>query len=148
MSSATSSPLRILVIGAHGRVASCFLRQSVARGHTLFAQVRQPQHASDLPIGTRADQVTPIVMSLEEANVERLAGIFDSHDPHVVLFAAGAGGKGGPERTKAVDEEGAIKVFDALERSKKTNFRRFMLCSAIDCRDVEKTKPDWYGEEE
>lgn len=63
----------------------------------------------------------------------------------------GAGGKGGPERTKAVDEEGAIKVFDALEKSglgAQESFRRLLLVSAVDVRNPEGPYPDWYGDKE
>ena len=73
------------------------------------------------------------------------------HAPDVVLFSAGAGGKGGPERTKAVDEHGAIKVFDAIEQSgvaKADGFRRFMLVSAVDVRDKTKPPPSWYQQQE
>lgn len=50
------------------------------------------------------------------------------------MWSAGAGGKGGPERTKKVDYEGALKVFDAIEgvQGKKP---RLILVSAVDVRD-------------
>lgn len=141
------TPLRLFIIGGHGRVALRVTSQALARGHTVFSQIRQKEHASDLPAKT-----TPIHVSLEDASVSSLADLFKQHDPHVILFLAGAGGKGGPERTTAVDELGAIKVFDAIEKSglaeRTDTFRRLLLCSAVDSRDIENTKPDWYGSED
>uniref|UniRef100_V5EVP3 Uncharacterized protein n=1 Tax=Kalmanozyma brasiliensis (strain GHG001) TaxID=1365824 RepID=V5EVP3_KALBG len=142
-----SAPLSIFVIGGHGKVALHFTRIAASRGHKVFSMIRQPEHASDLPTGSSADTVQPVVASLEQSSVSDIASLFTKYSPNVVLFAAGAGGKGGPERTKAVDEQGAIKVFDALEQSgiaKSTDFRRFLLVSAIDVRDKTKPPPAWY----
>lgn len=113
----------------------------------MYSMIRQPEHASDLPAGS----VQPVIASLEESSVSELASMFDRYEPNVVLFSAGAGGKGGPERTKAVDERGAIKVFDALEQSKvakASEFLRFLLVSAVDVRDINKPCPSWYTKEE
>lgn len=60
-----------------------------------------------------------------------------------MYFSAGAGGKGGEERTKKVDYEGALKVFDALERVDGRTKPRLILVSAIDVRDPEKV-PEHY----
>lgn len=124
-----------------------FTRIAASRGHKVFSMIRQPEHASDLPTGSSADSVQPVIASLEHSSVSDIASLFTKYSPNVVLFAAGAGGKGGPERTKAVDEQGAIKVFDAIEQSgiaKSADFRRFLLVSAIDVRDKTKPPPSWY----
>lgn len=58
--------------------------------------------------------------------------------------------KGGAERTKAVDLEGAIRTFDAIQlatTSGLSNFNRFILVSAVDSRDLN-IKPRWYSEED
>ena len=92
---------------------------------------------------------TPYVLSLEDASVKDFAELFDKEQPDGVVFSAGAGGKGGEERTKAVDYEGmsmssdagkvvrsypwigALKIFDALESS---NTHRIVMVSAADLR--------------
>jgi hypothetical protein len=74
---------------------------------------------------------TPHILSLESATVADLTSLFQSVQPSAIIFAAGAGGKGGPERTKAVDYEGALKVFDAMEAG---NFHRIVMVSATDLR--------------
>ncbi|CCF51442.1 related to UPF0659 protein C216.03 [Ustilago hordei] len=147
----SSTPLSIFVIGGHGKVALHFTRQAAARGHKIFSMVRQPEHASDLPSGPTSDSVQPVIASLEQSSVSDIASLFTKYSPNIILFSAGAGGKGGPERTKTVDEHGAIKVFDAIEQSgiaKSDNFRRFLLVSAVDVRDKTKPPPSWYRKED
>lgn len=75
---------------------------------------------------------SPHVISLEDDPKEKFAEVFQESD--IVYFSAGAGGKGGPERTKKVDYEGAVKVFDAIELVKGDK-PRLILVSAIDIRD-------------
>ncbi|PWY98279.1 NAD(P)-binding protein [Testicularia cyperi] len=146
-----SKPISIFIVGGHGKVALQFTKQAASRGHKVFSMIRQPEHASDLPTGSSADPVQPVVASLEQSSVSDLASLFQKHSPQVILFSAGAGGKGGAERTKAVDELGAIKVFDAIEESgiaKHDDFRRFLLVSAVDVRDTSKPPPSWYKKED
>ncbi|EPQ30132.1 uncharacterized protein PFL1_02249 [Pseudozyma flocculosa PF-1] len=144
--------LSIFVIGGHGKVALSFTRQAAARGHRIISMIRQPEHASDLPAGTTADAVQPVVASLESASVDDLAHLFQTHQPDIILFAAGAGGKGGADRTTAVDHHGAVKTFDAIQQSGIANanprFRRFLLVSAVDVRDKNKPPPAWYSDED
>ena len=45
-----------------------------------------------------------------------------------VIFAAGSGSKTGPDKTTAVDEEGAKKMIDA---AKKADVKKFIMLSAI-----------------
>ena len=75
---------------------------------------------------------SPKVISLEDDPKEKFAEVFEGSD--VVYFSAGAGGKGRHERTKKVDYEGALKVFDAIELVKGDK-PRLILVSAIDIRD-------------
>lgn len=147
----TSTPLSIFVIGGRGKVASHFTRLAAAQGHKIFSMIRQPEHATDLPTGPSSESVQPVVASLEHSSVSELASLFNRYSPNVILFSAGAGGKGGLERTKAVDEQGAIKVFDAIEQSgiaKSEHFKRFLLVSAVDVRDKTKPPPSWYQKQE
>lgn len=147
----TSNPLSIFIVGGHGKVALHFTRLAAAQGHKVFSMIRQPEHASDLPSGPSSESVQPVVASLEQSSVSDIASLLNKYSPNVILFSAGAGGKGGIERTKAVDEQGAIKVFDAIEESgiaKKQDFRRFLLVSAVDVRDKTKPPPSWYQKPE
>ncbi|CCO31069.1 UPF0659 protein [Rhizoctonia solani AG-1 IB] len=64
----------------------------------------------------------------------------------VVYFAAGAGGNGGEERTKAVDYQGALKTFDAIDgvSGKKP---RLVLVSGLDVGNEDRF-PEHYTEED
>jgi nucleoside-diphosphate-sugar epimerase len=144
------TPLKLFVIGGHGKVGLHFTRLASQAGHTVISQIRNPDHISDLPT-PGPGKVEALVKDLENLSVEQISELFTTHDPNVILFTAGAGGKGGKERTMKVDRDGAIKVFDAIEKSRlaqRDSFRRFLLVSAVDIREVEKTKPEWYKEEE
>lgn len=145
----TSNAARIFVIGGHGRVALQFTRLASQAGHTVISQIRNASHSSDLP-NPGPGKVEALVESLEDLSVSQLANLFKEQNPNVSLFAAGAGGKGGAERTFAVDRDGAIKVFDALEQANlpRPHFKRFLLVSAIDSRNIETAKPDWYTEKD
>ena len=76
------------------------------------------------------------MLSIEESSPADFAKVFTGQD--VVYWSAGAGGKGGEARTKAVDYEGAVKVFDAIEAVEGSK-PRLILVSAVDVRDP--TKP-------
>ena len=68
-----------------------------------------------------------------------------AHKPDVVVFAAGAGGKGDKSRTRKVDYEGAVKVYDAMESA---NVKRLILVGAVDIRDRDGEVPSWYTDDD
>ena len=72
-----------------------------------------------------------------------LVSLLTNTSPDAVVFSAGAGGKGGKDRTQAVDYEGALKVFDAMESG---NIKRLLYVGAVDVRSREKGWPEWYDE--
>lgn len=120
-----SSLSRVVVVGGHGKarpplsrtkapassladtfpwqVALHFARLASAT-HSVRSIVRSKDHFPDIT----ARGAVPELLSLEESTVNQLAEVFEG--ARTVLFTAGAGGKGGAERTKAVDYEGAVKV--------------------------------------
>lgn len=61
-----------------------------------------------------------------------------------VVWAAGAGA-GNPDRTKAVDNEGAIRSMDATA---KAGVKRYIIISALDVRDRDRPKPAWYNDDD
>ncbi|CAD6885267.1 unnamed protein product [Tilletia controversa] len=143
-----SNSLRIFVFGGHGRVALRFIESAIQAGHHIRTTIRDASQKPDFPA-----QCETVVESIEDHDESHFASVLREYKPNVVLFAAGAGGKGGPERTRKVDEEGAIKVFDALEKSGLgglDSFRRLLLISAVDSRDVgnDATIPPWYKEKD
>ena len=94
--------------------------------------IRDPAHEKDI----KDISATPLLLSLEDASVADFSKAFKGCD--VVYFSAGAGGKGSEERTKKVDYEGALKIFDAIEGVEGPVKPRLILVSALDIRDPEK----------
>ena len=126
---------RYCVIGGNGKVSRLFTEQAVSRGISVTSIIRSESQVDSIKeIGA-----TPVVESIEEADESRLAEIFRGH--HAVVWSAGAGGKGGPERTRKVDYEAAIKTYNACE---KAEIKRFISVSAIDARDRSKAVPSHY----
>ncbi|KAK4545271.1 hypothetical protein LTR36_003451 [Oleoguttula mirabilis] len=128
-----------LIFGGSGKCARHITRLLAAEGHTVHSIIRNPDQKSDIEsLGGK-----PIVQSIEEASVEDLAKTITQSKATTVLWCAGAGG-GNPERTKAVDNEGAIRSMDATAQA---GVKRYIIISAIDVRDrSNKPEPEWYDD--
>ncbi|KII83703.1 hypothetical protein PLICRDRAFT_119013 [Plicaturopsis crispa FD-325 SS-3] len=133
----SSASKKIIIVGGHGNVA-LRLARILAPKHDVTSIIRNDEHSADIT----AVSATPLHLSLEDAPVSSLTEAFQGKD--IVYFSAGAGGKGGPERTRKVDYEGAVKVFDAIEQVQGAK-PRLILVSAIDSRDPDKV-PEYYNE--
>ena len=108
------------------------LAKLLSSTHSVTSIIRDPNHEQDI----KDISAIPLVLSLEQASVGDFSKALKGYD--VVYFCAGAGGKGSEERTKKVDYEGALKIFDALEGVEGSVKPRLILVSAIDVRDPEK----------
>ncbi|KAJ7161149.1 NADH(P)-binding-domain-containing protein [Mycena filopes] len=128
---------KIVIVGGHGNV-SLRLARLLGSSHSVTSIIRTAAHEDDI----KAASATPLLLSLEDTPAADFTAAFTGAD--VVYFSAGAGGKGGEERTKSVDYEGAVKVFDAIEGVQGAR-PRLILVSAIDIRDPEKI-PAHYSE--
>jgi nucleoside-diphosphate-sugar epimerase len=127
----------VIIIGGHGKV-SLRLAKLISKTHTVTSVIRDPDQIKDIEnVGA-----TPLVLSLEDSPSSDFATAFRDRSIDVVVFSAGAGGKGGAERTKKVDYEGALKIFDAIELV-ENNRPRLLLVSAVDVRSSSITPP-WY----
>ncbi|KAJ6625994.1 NADH(P)-binding-domain-containing protein [Mycena sp. CBHHK59/15] len=131
---------KVVVVGGHGNV-SLRLARLIGPSHSVISIIRDPEHDTDI----RAAFSTPLALSLEDSPTTEFTAAFQGVD--VVYFSAGAGGKGGEERTKKVDYEGALKVFDAIEAVEEGKRPRLILISAIDVRDPAKI-PEHYTEQD
>ncbi|MBA8827619.1 uncharacterized protein YbjT (DUF2867 family) [Saccharopolyspora lacisalsi] len=114
--------MRIVVAGAHGKIAQQLGRLLVARGDSVLGLVRAPEQAEDL----RAAGVEPLVADLEEVDAAVLAGHLS--DVNAAVFAAGAGPGSGSPRKDSVDRAASALLADACERA---GVRRFLQVSAI-----------------
>ncbi|KAL5479108.1 hypothetical protein ACEPAI_2396 [Sanghuangporus weigelae] len=121
-----SNLLKVAIVGGHGNIAMRLARILSARPNTQVLSIfRNPRHTEDV----RGTGASPLVLSLEDDPKEKFAEAFENKD--IVYFSAAGSGL---KRTRKVDYEGALKVFDAIElvRGEKP---RLILVSAIDIRD-------------
>jgi len=112
----------IVIAGGHGKVARRLTELLVARGDRVRGLIRNPDHGADL----RDDGGEPVVLDLEHASVEEVAGAIAGAD--AVVFAAGAGAGSGAERKLTLDRDGAIKLLGAAESA---GVARYVMVSSI-----------------
>ncbi|MGY1661308.1 NAD(P)-binding oxidoreductase [Geodermatophilus sp. SYSU D00705] len=124
--------MRIAIAGAHGQVARRLGRLLSARGDTVVGIVRNPGHQDDL----RQDGVQPVVLDLEQAAVDDVAGVLEGAD--AVVFAAGAGPGSGAARKHTVDKGAALLLADAAERA---GVRRYLLVSSMGVEQARQGTP-------
>lgn len=106
---------RILIIGGHGKVALLLAPLLAAAGHTVSSVIRNPDHEADVA----ATGAQPVVADIETFDVDQLRNLVSGND--VVVWSAGAGG-GNPARTKAVDQDAAIRSIDAANAAGVTRY--------------------------
>lgn len=105
-----------------------------AKKHAVTSIIRDVAHSDDI---TSAG-ATPQVLSLEDSPASDFSQLFERTKADLVYFSAGAGGKGGEDRTKKVDYEGAVKIFDAIEGVSTPKKPFLVLVSGIDIRHPDK----------
>jgi nucleoside-diphosphate-sugar epimerase len=114
--------MRVVLAGAHGKIARRLSRLLTARGDTVVGIIRNPDHETDL----RDDGAEPAVLDLESASVDDVAGTLEGAD--AVVFAAGAGPGSGADRKHTVDYGAAVLLADAAERA---GVRTYLLISSM-----------------
>ena len=126
--------MRIVIAGAHGRVARRLGRLLTARGDTVVGIVRNGEHEADLA----ADGVETVVLDLEFAAVDDVAAVLVDAD--AVVFAAGAGPGSGSARKDTVDRAAALLLADAAEQ---VAVRPYLMMSSMGVETVaEGRRPD------
>lgn len=111
--------MNVLVIGSNGQIGKQIVEKlALEKGYFVRAMVRKAEQGDTLSkLGGK-----PVIADLEKD----FSYAYDEID--AVVFAAGSGGSGGPEKTTAVDEQGAIR---AIETAKQKGVKRFVLISTI-----------------
>ena len=109
--------MNILVAGATGKTGLHLVQNLIDQGHSPTALVRESSDTSDLPKGTK----------VRTGDLTDLAdGVCKGMD--VVVFAAGSGGKTGPEMTDKVDRDGAKRLTDLAASA---GVKRFVMLSSV-----------------
>ncbi|WP_406236282.1 NAD(P)H-binding protein [Isoptericola jiangsuensis] len=113
---------QVFIVGAAGKVGRSLAQQASARGHRVLALHRAQQQAAELTaLGAR-----PVQGDLLQLDVAALAALMKGCD--VVVFSAGAGGKGGASMTDAIDGRGLELAVSAAQAAAVP---RFLLVSAF-----------------
>ncbi|CAM3989764.1 NAD(P)H-binding protein [Janibacter anophelis] len=125
---------RIIVIGGHGKVALLLAPLLVEEGHEVTSVIRNPDHAAEVEAGG----ATALVADVEQLDVDGLAELVGGHD--AVVWSAGAGG-GDPERTRAVDQDAAIRSMDAAAAAEVPRYVMVSYCGAGSDHGIDPDNP-------
>jgi uncharacterized protein YbjT (DUF2867 family) len=110
--------VKILVIGANGKIGRLFCRKAAEQGLAVRAMLRDPAQRSFFePLG-----VETVLGDLEG----EFGDGFEGCDR--VVFTAGSGGHTGGDKTLLVDLYGAIR---AIEESERRGIQHFVMVSAL-----------------
>ena len=101
--------MRIVIAGAHGKIARALNRELSRDGHTVIGLIRNPAQSADL----RLDGAEPVVLDLENSSVDEVAQVLTGAD--AAVFAAGAGTGSGDARKSSVDLGASVLLADAAE---------------------------------
>jgi nucleoside-diphosphate-sugar epimerase len=91
----------VLLLGGHGKIAQYLTSLLLQRSWTVTSIIRNPDQVPAIKrLGeNRGGKLNVLVRSLEEVKAQAQAkSIIDEVKPDYVVWSAGAGGKGGPER--------------------------------------------------
>lgn len=110
--------MKVLVIGANGNTGTRVVHLLKEHDHEPRAMIR---HVDQKPKFDAMD--TETVRADLEKDVRHA---FDGCD--AVVFTAGSGSRTGPEKTEAVDRDGAIRAIDAAAEA---GARRFVMLSSM-----------------
>ncbi|KAK3385371.1 hypothetical protein B0H63DRAFT_472802 [Podospora didyma] len=139
----------VLLLGGHGKVAQHLTPLLLRRGWAVTSVIRNPdQVAAVQKLQERAaagsgnvGRLNVLVRSLEDVKTEANAkAILEEVKPDYVVWSAGAGGKGGPERTLAIDRDAAIAFIRAS--ASLPSVTRFLMISYLVSR---RTAPKWWS---
>jgi len=140
----TSTP-RILLLGGHGKIALHLTPLLLARQWSVTSVIRNPAHEAEiraLAPENSAGQLDVLVESLEEVKKpEDAHKVLEKTKADWVIWLAGAGGKGGAERTFAVDRDAAKAYIAASATTPRVT--KFLMVSYIASR---RTRAPWWSD--
>jgi len=137
---------RILLLGGHGKVSLLMTPKLLSRGWNVTSVIRNPDHKADILAAGKngPGEVDVLVESIENVRSEVDAKkVLEKVKPEWVIWSAGAGGKGGSERTYAIDRDAAIYFTRAVMAT--PSISKFLLVSAINSR---RSKAPWWSDQD
>lgn len=114
--------MRVVIAGGHGKIALRLARELAPRGDQVLGIIRSEEQIGDV----RAVSAEPIVLDLEQAQLDEIERVLRGADGAV--FAAGAGPGSGAPRKQTVDKAAAALFAEAAERA---GVRRHLQISAM-----------------
>lgn len=141
------APIRVLILGGHGKVSLLLTKLLVKEeGWHVSSVIRNADQRDEIiELGKgQKGEVDVVVESLEDVrSVDQAKQVLTKANPSYVVFSAGAGGKGGPSRTYAIDRDAAKHYIKAaLEMPSIT---KFLMVSFIASR---KNRAPWWTDED
>ncbi|KAI2467571.1 NAD(P)-binding protein [Annulohypoxylon bovei var. microspora] len=135
----------VLLLGGSGKVAQLLTPLLLQRSWNVTSIIRDPAQIANLQkLGEgQSGKLSVLVRSLEDVTSEAQAkSLIDEVKPDYVVWSAGAGGKGGPERTFKIDRDAASHFVRASVATPSVT--KFVMISFIGSR---LKKPSWWTEE-
>jgi len=136
---------RVLLLGGHGKVSLLLTPKILSRSWNLTSVIRNPaQKPAILEAGKNGPgKLDVLIESLEDVKSDADAKrILDQVKPDWVIWSAGAGGKGGPDRTYAIDRDACIHFIRSSIATPSVS--KFLLVSAVSIR---RGKASWFDDE-
>ncbi|KXG54083.1 Glycoside hydrolase, family 28 [Penicillium griseofulvum] len=141
-----SSKMHVLLLGGHGKVALHLTPLLLKRGWNVTSVVRNASHESEiLSLGQGLKGTVKVLLSsLEDVkSTSDAQKVIDTVAPDYVVWSAGAGGKGGPARTIAIDQEAAKHFIEASFAT--PGISKFLMVSYLGSR---RKQPSWMPDDE
>ncbi|KAL2834306.1 hypothetical protein BDW59DRAFT_46008 [Aspergillus cavernicola] len=140
--------MQVLLLGGHGKVALHLTPLLLARAWNVVSVIRNPDHEPEILSLAKSQsakgKLNVLVSSLDDIKSDAdAAKILDATDPDYVVWSAGAGGKGGPSRTNAIDANAAKHFISASFAHSRVS--KFLLVSWVGSR---RTKPTWFTDKD
>ncbi|KAL3475812.1 hypothetical protein BJX99DRAFT_259070 [Aspergillus californicus] len=140
--------MQVLLLGGHGKVALHLTPLLLARAWNVTSVIRNPDHEPEILALAKGQAIKGkldvLVSSLDDIKSESDATkILNATNPDYVVWSAGAGGKGGPARTMAIDADAAKHFISASFAHPRVS--KFLLVSWLGSR---RTKPSWFTDKD
>ena len=137
---------RVLLLGGHGKVSQLLTPLILSHSWQLTSVIRDPaQKPSVRSLGeNQPGKLDVLVSDIESIKTQAQAqSIINATSPKYIVWSAGAGGKGGPERTLAVDRDACIAFIKAAAATLSVS--KFLTVSYVGSR---RSKAPWWSDDE
>ncbi|KAI9810733.1 MAG: hypothetical protein M1827_006071 [Pycnora praestabilis] len=137
---------RVLLIGGHGKVSLLLTPRLLSRSWNVTSIIRDASQTEEILARGKGQpgKIDVLVRSLDDIKSDQDAQkVLDEVKPDYVVWSAGAGGKGGSQRTYGIDRD-AAKHFIKTSLS-SPSITKFLLVSYLGSR---RNRAPWWGAEE